>query len=64
MKTKKSNKKGARVTYSAAERRAYWIGYGRRLEQLDIARNHFQGLTNVERISMNEGSRSVDKKYK
>ncbi|WP_251612048.1 hypothetical protein [Pumilibacter muris] len=61
---KKNNKKVSRVSYSAAEKRAYWIGYGRRLKQLDVARNHFQGLTNVERISMTEGSRSVDKKYK
>ena len=51
-----------KIKYSVAERRAYWIGYGRRLEQMGCTSDYFSSLSNPARISMNEGSRAADKK--
>ena len=45
----------SRIKFSAKEKRAFWVGYGRRLEQLDCAGKHFNSLSNVERASMNSG---------
>ena len=48
--------------YSAVERRAYWIGYGRSLEQMNCSSDYFKSLSNPAKISMNEGARAADKK--
>lgn len=54
--------KARRIRYSAAEKRAYWIGFGRRLEQRDLSSDYFDGLSsNREKISMNFGGDAASK---
>ena len=63
-KAKKVFKKSrvGRAKYSAAEKRAYWIGFGRRLEQRDLSSAYFSGLSsNRERLSMNFGGEAASK---
>lgn len=62
-KNYKRKKRNYKVRYSSKERKAFWIGYGRRLEQLGCAGDHFNKLSNVERASMNFGGDLASKHY-
>ena len=53
-----------KAKYTAAERRAYWIGVGRRLEQTGNASHFFKHLSIKEQMSMTDGSRAVSPKRK
>lgn len=55
--------RGKKSKYSAAEKRAFWVGYGRRLEQIERAYIHFDSLSNPEKLSMNFGGDAASKKY-
>ena len=62
-KNYKQRKKGfsGKAKYTAAEKRAYWIGFGRRLEQRDLASAYFSGLSNTQKLSMNFGGDAASK---